>query len=119
MADDWVSTLQDGTLPEISYDALLGVSALTFGLLYQRIQGGEEIFSFPTRQVSDWMQMPGCTMDIAIGDASNTLITLEIPFEVPEIIKAEDDDELRIWVQDNLSGLLILRMVAAGFEEVR
>ena len=109
----------DLTLPEIPYDALLGVSALTLGLLYQRIQGGDTQFSFPARQLSDWLQMPGCKMDIAIGDASNTLITLEIPFEVPEILKAETDDELRVTVQDNLSGLLMLRMVASGFEEAR
>ncbi|HUX30703.1 MAG TPA: hypothetical protein VMV78_08775 [Thiobacillus sp.] len=119
IADNWVSTLQDASLPEISYDSILGVSALTSGLLYQRIQGGETAFTFPVRQVSDWMQMPGCIMPIAIGDATNTLIALEIPFEVPEILKAEDDDELRVTVQDNLSGLLLLRMVAAGFEETR
>ena len=119
MADNWVSTLADATLPEIPYDALLGVSALTSGLLYQRIQGGEVAYSFSTRQVSDWFQMPGATMGVAIGDASNTMITIEIPFEVPEILKAEDDDELRVTVQDNLSGLLMLRMVAGGFEEAR
>ncbi len=119
IADDWVSTLADNSLPEISYDSILGVSALTAGLLYQRIQDGEPEFTFPAKQVSDWMQMPGCTMDVAIGDASNTLITLEIPFEVSEILKAEKDDELRVTVQDNVSGLLMLRMVAAGFKEAR
>ena len=119
IVDDYVSTLADATLPNIPYDAILGVSALAAGLLYQSAHNGEIRFSFPAHQVSDWMQIPGCTMDIAIGDASNTMVTLEIPFEVPEILKAEDNDELRIVVQDNLSGLLILRVAAAGFEEVR
>ena len=119
MADNWVSTLADATLPEIPYDALLGVSAITSGLLFQRVQDDVIESSFPARQVSDWFQMPGTTMDVAIGDASNTMITIEIPFEVPEIIKAEDADELRITVQDNLSGLLMLRAVAAGFKETR
>ncbi|MFH1626332.1 MAG: hypothetical protein ABID54_14425 [Pseudomonadota bacterium] len=58
-------------------------------------------------------------MPVAIGDAANTLVSLEIKFQVPEILKAEDNDELRVTVQDNLSGLLMLRMVAAGYEEVR
>ncbi len=33
--------------------------------------------------------------------------------------QGQRDDEIRITVQDDLSGLLILRMVASGFEEVR
>jgi len=119
MADNWVSTLADATLPEIPYDAILGVSALTAGLLYQRIQGGEVEYSYSARQIYHWLQMPGCTMPVAIGDASNTLVSIELPFQVPEILRFEDNDELRVTVQDNMSGLLLLRMVAAGFEEVR
>ena len=119
MADNWVSTLADATLPEIPYDTLLGVAAITSGLLFQRIQGGEVESSFPARQVSDWFQMPGTTMDVAIGDASNTLIAIEVPYQVPEILKFEAADEMRVTVQDNLSGLLMLRMVAGGFEEAR
>ena len=118
MADNVASTVADGTMPGLSYNAFLGVSALTNGLLYQRVQAGEIELSNIARQLSDYLRFPQATVQ-SVSDGTNTMILIDMPFAYPEILKAEDDDELRITVQDNLSGLLLFETTVSGRVEQR
>jgi len=118
MADNVASTVADGTLQGLAYNAFLGVSALTNGILYQRIQGGEVALSNLAKQLSDYAVFPN-TQISAVGDGTNTMLMIDMPFAYPEILRAENDDRIRITVRDDLSGLLLFETTVSGRVEQR
>ncbi len=107
------------TFPGLSYNKILGVTALTNGIQYQRIRNGETIDSQNTHQISDWLSFPNARIQNAVSDGTNTLITIYVPFSHTEVLKAEDNDEMRIIIRDRLDYLLVLRMAASGKKEIR
>lgn len=118
MSDNVASTVADGTMPGLSYDKFLGVTP-TAGLLYQRIQNGEVQFSLNLMNIGEWLELTGTSLESAISDGTNTFITAKFKFAYPEILKAENQDELRFIVQDDFSDLLSFKVAAAGKEEAR
>jgi hypothetical protein len=118
-ADNVTGVVSNGTMPGLSYNKLLGETALTNGLTYQRIQDGEVTFSRTIHHISDFLQFPRSEIDNAISDGTNTMITIDISPPQEEILKSENDDQLRALVQDDLSGLLLLRMSISGRTEQR
>jgi hypothetical protein len=113
LASDYDSTLTDGTIPNIPYDGLLGVSTLSRGLSYTRIQNGSTIFSISIRDFIDIMSLPQAKISGAGSDNINTWVSVTLDFTEPLTLKSEDLDRLSITVQDDLSGLLHFR-VSAG-----
>jgi len=118
MADNVASTVGNGTMPGLAYNAFLGVAALTNGIVYQRVQAGAVTKANIARQLSDWLRFPKAHVD-AISDGTNTMITICMPYAYPEVLRAEHNDKLRMIVQDNLSGLLLFQVVAGGKAERR
>ena len=112
MVDAYAGTLADGTMPSLPYDSFLGVSALTNGVLYQRVQDGEVRFSLPFRQLSDFLIMPGMEVADSGSDGTNTWALLRVNITEPLVLKSEDHDLLRFRVSDDLSDFLLLRMSA-------
>ena len=108
----------NGTLPGIAYDDILGVSPST-GIVYQRIDADGVVFTNTVRQIADWLQFPTAHISSAIHDGTNTLVTVSIEFAKGTVLKALEEEELRVTVTDNLSGLLMFRMTVSGYSEER
>ena len=119
IADAYDSTLANATLPNFSYNAIMGEAALDNGILYQRIQNGEIKKSFVARQLSDWLEKPNSIMKNGVDDDTNAYINIQNEFPYPEILKYEKNDKLKILIEDDLSGLLMFKMYASGRAEYR
>jgi len=119
MADAVTSTLADATMPNLAYDKLLGVSALTVGMIYRRFQNRAIEFSTTIKQLSDFLQLSGASVGGLGSDGTNTWLILNIPFNQPLILKASDEDKLSIVINDDLSELLLFRISVGGYSENR
>ncbi len=119
IADNIAGTVANGTMPGLSYNKMLGETALSNGLLYQRIHDGITIDPIIIKQLSDWLQFPKVNLASAISDGTNTFISINASYLETVVLKAENKDKLRILISDNLSGLLLLRVSAGGRIERR
>ncbi len=119
MADLFASEVLNGTVPGIPYNSFLGVSALSNGIVYQRIADDETKFTIIFKQLSDFLQLPQTKMLDTGSDGTNTWLSLDGVVTEPIILKSETRDRLRIIISDNLSGLLLLRISVGAKAEQR
>lgn len=119
IADGYTGILSDGTMPNLSYNKILGLSKLTNGIVYQRIINGEIVNVNVVRQLSDVLQLPGSSIKSLGSDGTNTFMNLNITPTEPLVLKSETNDELRIILSDNLSELLLFRSSVGAGEEQR
>lgn len=124
-ADDYtgivtvVGAAENATLPGLSYNKILGIAALSSGIIYQRIQNGEILFLANFKQLSDFLQISGAKIANTISDGTNTFITIDIPLGEPVILKSKNNDKLKLLINDDLSGLLLARASITGKSERR
>ena len=116
---DVLKDTANATMPGLAYNNILGVTALASGLTYQRVRAGETVAAYTSHQLSDWMQFPNAQLMAAVSDGTNTMININTAFSIPEILRAEDGDGLRMLVQDDLTGLIMLRMACGCMVEQR
>lgn len=107
---------ENATLPALSYDKLLGVSALSNGIVFQRVQGGKVLFSVVLKQLSDFLNFS--TITNAISDGTNTFISMELDFFEPIVLEGGAGNFLSLTISDDLSGLLQFTAVARGALEI-
>jgi len=119
LADALDTTLANNSMPNLSYDKLLGVSELASGINYQRIQDGKVLFGASTKKIADMLQWAGAEIKTLIQDGTNVFLTIETKFIEPFVLKHEDLDEIRLTVNDDLSGLLWLRATCGCRTEER
>jgi len=119
LADAYAGTVSDGTFPSIPYDSLLGVSKLSTGMTYKRVLNGETTSSFSIQQFLDIMSFSNATISGSGSDGTNTWVSVNMQFTEPMILKYEDEDEMSLTVNDDLSGLLVLRVGVGSKEEKR
>ena len=119
IADAYAGTLEDGTMPSIPYDALLGVSKLATGITYKRVTQEEVISSANITQFLDFMAFSNAKVTGYGSDGTNTWVTVNMQFTEPVILKEEDEDEMSLTVNDDLSGLLVLKVGAGSKVEIR
>jgi len=100
----------------LAYDSILGVPALTDGILFTRQSQGEIEFAAPFRQFSDFIETFGQITVQTGGDATNRWVKIESIFN-PQI-RLFDDDFFSMVVQDDLSGLLRMRASMRLIEEI-
>ena len=103
---------ENATLPALSYDKLLGVSALSNGIVFQRVQDGEVLYSVVLKQLSDFLSFS--TITNAISDGTNTFISMEMDFFEPIVLGGGAGNFLSLTISDDLSGLLQFTAVARG-----
>lgn len=118
IADGYDSTIGNGTMYGLAYDDILG-TVLSPGLTYQRIQSGEVMFSTNIKTLADLLYLPGSELKDVMYDGTNTFITIEVSLVEAEILKDEDEDELRVILSEDLSGYEYIRMVTRGSLEQR
>jgi hypothetical protein len=119
MADAFTGTVSDGTMPGIPYNSLLGVSKLPTGITYRRVTNNEVLSSANIQQFLDFMAFSNARITGSGSDGTNTWVTVNMQFTEPVILKAEDEDEMSLTVNDDLSGLLVLRVGAGSKIEAR
>jgi len=106
----------DATVPFLSYDKILGVT-LVNGWLYQRIQNNKVMSSQVVKSFHD-IFYTGAKLGSVICDGTNTLATVEYTYPVPEILKSENLDLLKVEIQDtNMADFISMRMSVLGFQE--
>ena len=113
------SDSHNATMPGLAYDRMLGANALASGLTYQRVQDGDVVAAYTSHQLSDWLQFPNARLAAAVSDGANTMVNINTEFSTPEILKAEDLDELRMLVLDDLTGITMIRMACGCMVEQR
>jgi hypothetical protein len=122
IADALTTTYPDAeavrpTLPDLAYDQILGVGALSNGIVFRRVQAGKTLFSVVLKQLSDFLSI-GSDLVTTISDGTNTYITLLVTFPEPIVlVGSEADDFLSFAINDDLSGLLLFNVSARGAVE--
>jgi len=119
MADVLDTTLANNSMPNLSYDKFLGVDELSSGIVYQHFQDGGIVASVAITKIADILQWTESEIKNAMHDGTNTFLTIQTVFIEPLILKSEDLDEIRLTVNDDLSGLLWLRATCGCKEEDR
>ena len=108
---------ENATLPGLSYNKLLGVSALGNGIVFQRTQDNDVNLTATIKQLSDFTQL-GFDILNAISDGTNTMLNLEVAFQRPFVLDGLKGDKMTFTIADNLSGLLQFTAVARGAIEI-
>ena len=119
LADEVDTTLADNSMPNLSYNKLLGVDSLATGIVYQRVQNNEILQTLIIKNIGNYLQFPTAKIIVNIYDGTNAFMTIGSDFTEPLILRSEDADELRIVISDDLSGLLMLRISCSCKEELR
>jgi len=104
------TVLADSSMPSLSYNKILGLSALASGIVYQRENDGVITQSINFKQISDFIQIPDTRIDSAICDGTNTLVKLSSTFATPITLKNETNDNVRLIISEDLSGPLQFRV---------
>lgn len=118
IADALAGTLADGTMPGLSYDKILALSALTNGIVFSRVQENVTNFSVTFKQIGDFLSA-GSNLINQISDGTNTFITFLVTFPEPIILEGDPTENfLSFTINDNLSGLLQFTASARGAVEV-
>jgi len=112
------AVLTDGSMPNIDPNAILGVSALTNGILFASVQGGKNIFSVTLKDLGDFLATGSNLINVS-GNATNTGLTLVIEFPEPIVLEGgESENFLSFTISDNLSALTRFTAAARGALEV-
>ena len=112
-ADALAGTVANGTMPGISYNQILGLTALPNGFVITRSKGGKTLFSATIKSLGDHISA-GAVLENQMSDGTNTFVTLKAAFARPLIITGDTEDNLKITITDDMSGLLQFRVAARG-----
>ncbi len=100
----------------MAYDATLGIT-LTNGWLFERVEDGKVTDSQIVKSLHE-MAYTGSKLSDVLCDGVNTMLTVEYIYPVPEILKAENLESLKVQMQDpNMGDFISMRMAAIGYQE--
>ena len=108
---------ENATMPGLSYDKILGVSALTNGITFSRVQDGVTNFAVQLKQLGDFLGT-GSDITSVISDGTNTFISLIVKFPEPIILNGAENSFLSFTINDDLSGLKQFSASARGAIEI-
>lgn len=108
---------ENATVPNLSYDKLLSISALSNGIIFSRVQKGKVLFSSTIKQLGDFLA-EGSHITNHISDGTNTFINISIMFSEPIILEGRSDEFLSFTINDDLSSLLQFTATTRGALEV-
>lgn len=99
----------------VAYDQLLGVSALTNGILVATVRQEEFDVTYTVSDVGDMIAFPQSRNFISGSDGTNTWVSVELSFSTPLVLSSKNRDSFLIRVRDDLSGLLKFTAIAEGY----
>lgn len=111
IAAPYVSTLTDASMPKIPYNGLLGIT-LESGLNYQRYEEGQIVFSSVIHHLLEIVNQFDANINSYGSSDDITWVKIDFRFREPYLLKSEDEDSLRIIINDNLSTLNYFRIVS-------
>jgi len=109
---------ENATLQNISYDKLMGLSALTNGINFQLINNSAVVFNYNFKQMSDFLNYPFLDSFITGGDGTNSWVRLRYRFDTPIVLRDYYTDYFRIETSEDLSSLLDFKVSVGGKEEI-
>jgi len=116
--DVFDSTLANSSIPNFPINQLLGVSALSNGIVFSRVQKGKTLFSVTLKNLGDFLAT-GSNLINATGNATNSGFTLLVEFPEPIVLDGGiDENFLSFTINDNLSGLTRFTAAARGSLEI-
>ena len=126
MADNVDSEIDTGadtkvpTMYGLSYNTFLGMTAVE-GLKFEIYRDNVLVAgsSLQVTSLGSMLALPDAKITNAIADGTNTLISLERKLSVPIVLKAEENDELRVTLNDDFSVLLMMKFSVMGYSESR
>ena len=118
VANPFDSTLASASMPNIPYDTLLGTS-IASGINYKRISDGVTTNAATINKFVDFMTLSNAKITGSGGDGTNTWLSLNVNFNEEVLLKSEDEDKMTLTINDDLSGLLYLRVGAGAKTEDR
>ena len=104
--------------PNIPYDTVLGTS-IASGINYKRISEGVTTSQATINKFVDFMGLSNATITGQGGDTTNNWVSVNVKFNEEVVLKAEDEDKMTLTINDDLSGLLYLRVGAGAKVETR
>lgn len=115
MVDDIATALASNSMPNLSYDKILGLSSLTNGITIRRFSSEKVQFSLVARKLTDFLFAAFEINDVG-SDGTNTFLKLRAKLDFWAPLDYRTRDRLEIVVSDDLSGLLEARAVIRGRE---
>jgi len=115
--DGLVTTAADATMPNLSYNKILGVGELPNGTLFRTIRDGKTTFSAVVRSIGDSLKFGGVLQNV-ISDGVDTCITIDVPFPAPTILDSRKNDRIEVIIRDDLSGLISFTVNSKGAEQI-
>ncbi len=105
-------------MPGLAYDQILGMGALSNGIIVAISRDGVTDIAANLKQLSDLVSI-GAEIKELTSDGVNTLMTIELEFSEPVILKANrpTTDFISVTISDNLSELLVFTGLARGAYE--
>ena len=111
--DDYDATLLNSSMPNLSYDKILGLPKLQNGILLARIIDGKTLFSASVTCLYEFLRISG-TIISSYSDGVNTGITIRIVFDSPIVLESTSEDYISIQIADDLSNLTGFTVFANG-----
>lgn len=106
LVDNVTGVVTNGTMPGLAYNALLGVSSLTNGVLLSRKEFGDSVFVLTLQNLGDFLSF-GTEVKSVISDGTNTQIVLQLDFPEPLILQGpEENNRITLSIRDDLRGLI-------------
>jgi hypothetical protein len=103
---------QNATVPNLSYDKLLGLNTLSNGIIFSRVQNNKSVINITLKDLSDFLSF-SVILD-HISDGVNTLVTLSVMLNDPIVLNGGGKDELSLTISDDLSGLVKFTALTRG-----
>lgn len=107
------STLAEATMPNLSYNSILGVPAIADGINVVVMIDGSVALKYTLRQLSDFLDNGGI-ISSTISDGVNTRISIDIDFDDYFIINNDIGTSFELSISDDLSGLISLTVKGNG-----
>ena len=108
------TTLVNNSMPNLSYNGILGLAKLTNGIGFARVKDGQALFSANVTCIADSTR-GGAVLTNIYSDGTNTNITVMTDFKVPVLLDSRRNDYLSITVNDDMTGLISFTSVVKGY----
>ena len=103
---------ENSTVQNLSYDKLLGVSQLTNGIIFTRVQNGKRVINLTLKDISDFLSF--AVISDHISDGTNSLLTVSVVLRNSILLDGKTNDELMLTINDDLSGLIKFTALTRG-----
>lgn len=108
------TSLVNNSVPNFAVDQLLGVSSLSNGIVFQRVEFGKTLFSVTLNDLGDFLAT-GSDLINATGDGTHSGFTLIVRFPEPIVLNGGiSENFLSFTINDDLSGLTVFTAAARG-----